>query len=131
MGEQLKDDQKRVQLDPNLYGYSKEQLIEVTGNMLLYIAAFAERVAKDETSIVFDTTQIQEGDGPARNKNLSEIKSTVRETMTDKGLTAMEIYSMIMALHMNNVEFGIAKHQSVLFEENSKPTFEVEKADVQ
>lgn len=122
----------QVQLDPNLYGYSTDQSVEFPGNAMLYIATFAKNVAQEETNVVFDTTQVQEGDGEPRFKTIDEIKATQKETITDKGLMAMEIYNIIMSAHMMNVNNGVAKHQNVLYEENAKQSFsiaELEKED--
>lgn len=95
--------EEEVVKDPTQYGYKDGVKIEVDANWLMSLTFLTQQVFLKERSITYEP----------RNSMEDTVK-TGKESVTELGLQAMRWTEMLIELHKENIEKGVAVHASEL-----------------
>jgi len=102
-----KETKSKEQVNPNEFGYRKDQLIEVNANFLMELLfGFANHVQLQETKVGYEVKE-----------DFKDTLKAGKTTISDLGVQAVQFMDIGMNLHMDNIEKGVAVHQSVLAKE--------------
>lgn len=97
------NEQPTPQVNPSEYGYKMKEKVPFEGNIVMSAMQFLYGIVKEETQTVHDIKD-----------TFDATIEAARETITPKGLQALQLANLLGSNHAENVEDGFATHFTVL-----------------
>ena len=113
---------KKVELDPSLYTYRQEDMVEISGRTLIQLISLLDMVANREIEPVVEYSSINEGEDFAAW--MKRIDSTEKLFVPKRAHLARTLGMYLASVHNDNVQQGKAVHFSELKNETVTSTKE-------